>query len=135
MDVTRECDVATEHAWAAFARTEHGPDGGPSVTAVEPPAGEVVAGLRGRVRAPVGAWVAFEVTDVTAGDDPGAVRRWTWRVAGIPATGHRVEPLGPSRCRLVFEVPWWAPAYALVCHVALRRLESVAARLARADGA
>jgi hypothetical protein len=51
--------------------------------------------------------------------EPGA--RWSWRVAGVPATGHRVEPTSDG-CRIVFEVPIVAAPYAAVCRVALRRL-------------
>lgn len=126
-EVRREVAVAWPHAWAAFARYEHWPTWGPSVTAVEPAHGEVAVGRTGRVRTPVGGWLPFTITAV----DPG--RRWSWHVAGLPATAHRVEPDGPTRCWLVFEVPWWAAPYALVCRVALGRLAATAERLAGAD--
>ncbi len=48
---------------------------------------------------------------------------WDWRVAGVAATGHRVEPLGPNRCRLTFTVPGWAFGYGLVCRLALMRID------------
>jgi hypothetical protein len=51
--------------------------------------------------------------------DPG--HRWVWRVAGIPATGHRVEPVAAG-CRVVFEVPLPALGYAAVCRIALGRI-------------
>jgi hypothetical protein len=123
-EVSRTCDVAWPHAWAALARYEHWPSWGPSITDVDPPAGEVGVGDRGRVRTPVGGWLPFEVTAV----DPG--RRWDWRVAGVPATGHRVDALGATRSRIVIEVPWWAAPYVVVCRVALARLEEVAEALA-----
>lgn len=123
-EVGHEVAVAWPHAWAAFARYEHWTVWGPSVTAVEPTTGELRVGDEGRVRTPVGGWVPFRIESV----DPG--RRWAWRVAGLPATAHRVEPLGPTRSRLVFEVPWWAAPYAVVCRVALGRLATVAERLA-----
>lgn len=126
-EVSRTVDVAWHHAWAAFAGYEHWPTWGPTITAVEPATGEVEAGQSGRVRTPVGGWLPFTVETV----DPG--RRWTWRVAGVPATGHRVEPLGPASTRLVFEVPWWAAPYLVVCRRALPRLAATARRLA-ADG-
>lgn len=123
-DVRHEVDVAWPHAWAAFARYEHWTRWGPSVTAVEPATGEVRAGDEGRVRTPVGGWLPFRIDEV----DPG--RRWSWRVAGLPVTAHRVEPVGPARSVLVFEVPWWAAPYAVVCRVALGRLAEVAEELA-----
>ena len=88
---------------------------------------EMLDGARGRVRTPVGGWLPFEVTAV----EPG--HRWSWRVGGVPATGHRVDPLGATRSRLVIEVPWWAAPYVVVCRVALRRLAVVAEELAAAD--
>jgi hypothetical protein len=41
---------------------------------------------------------------------------------GINATGHRVEPLDESSCRLVFQVPLWAAPYLVVCKIALDRI-------------
>jgi hypothetical protein len=46
-------------------------------------------------------------------------------VAGIPATGHRVEPLGPERCRVVFEVPLLAAPYLAVCRVAALKIRTI----------
>jgi hypothetical protein len=46
-------------------------------------------------------------------------------VAGIPATGHRVEALGPGRCRVVFEVPLLAAPYLAVCRLAAHRIRTI----------
>jgi uncharacterized protein YndB with AHSA1/START domain len=116
MDVGAELDAAPERAWELLSNTARWPDWGPSVVAVEPAAARVEPGLRGRVRTIAGFSLPFEITAVEAG------RSWRWRVAGIAATGHRVERLGPDRCRVVFEVPRWAAPYAIVCRVALRRM-------------
>lgn len=124
-EVSETCDAAWPHAWAALAGYQHWPTWGPSITAVEPASGEVAVGDRGRVRTPIGGWLPFEVTAV----EPG--RRWDWRVAGLSVTGHRVDPVGASRSRLVIEVPWWASPYVVVCRVALRRLADVAEQLDR----
>jgi len=71
---------------------------------------------RGRVQSAAGLWLPFAITHW----EPG--RAWSWRVAGVPATGHRVDPLGPRRCRVSFLIPRWAPFYRPVCRLALRRL-------------
>jgi hypothetical protein len=44
------------------------------------------------------------------------------RSFGINATGHRVEPLDESSCRLVFQVPLWAAPYLVVCKIAVDRI-------------
>jgi len=82
-------------------------------------------GCAGGSRQALGSWLRFEITDWEAG------RRWSWRVVGVPATDHVVEPLGPGRCRVAFAVPRWAPFYLPVCRAALRRLRDIA--LAEAD--
>ncbi len=120
--VATEIDAPAERLWALLASTARWPEWGPSIGAVDPPAVMVTPGLVGRVRTAAGLWVPFVVTSV----EPG--RSWRWRVAGVNATGHLVEPLGPRRCRVRFDVPTWAAPYVLVCMVALRRL----ARLAEA---
>ena len=54
-----------------------------------------------------------------------AGQQWGWEVAGIPATGHRVESLGPDRCRVVFEVPLLAAPYLTVCRLAAQRIRNI----------
>jgi hypothetical protein len=78
--------------------------------------------------------VRFRVTDC-------ADYRWTWAVSPpvtdvlrnaldlgptLPATGHRVEPLGSERCRVTFEIPPLAAPYVVVCRRALGTLERLA---------
>jgi hypothetical protein len=120
MDVAAELRARPEVAWALLADTSRWPEWGPSVTGVRAPRRHVEPGLRGSVRTLAGVWLSFEITEVVPG------RAWRWRVAGIAATGHRVEPVDGGRCRVVFEVPAWAAPYALVCRLALRRLSRLA---------
>ena len=115
MDVTRRIDAPASAVWEQVARTRHWPAWGPTVAGVEPADAVVRAGLRGTVRTPVGVRLPFEITAV----EPG--RRWAWRVAGVPATDHLVEPDGDG-CVATIRIPAWAPFYAPVCRVALRRI-------------
>lgn len=119
VDVSVTCPVPAVVAWEVSTDLALWPEWGPSVTAVDPPAGSVHAGMTGRVRTPFGVWLPFTVDDV----DPGV--RWTWHIGPVPATGHRVDRVDDDSCRLVIEVPLWAAAYGLVCHVALTRLSAL----------
>jgi hypothetical protein len=96
--------------------TEAWPEWGPSVRAVDAPARYITAGMRGRVQTSVGLWLPFAIT----GWEEGCA--WSWRVAGIEATGHHVQPLSPDHSRVSFVVPRWAPAYRPICSAALRRI-------------
>jgi len=106
-------------AWRLLTDTRTWPSWGPSIRAVtlHAPDGDpvIAAGTTGTVRTVVGVTLPFRVVEV----EPMA--RWTWRVAGVPATGHRVEG-HPDGCRVIFEVPMLAAPYAAVCQVALRRI-------------
>jgi hypothetical protein len=117
--VSREIDAPADVLWDFLTDTERGPAWGPSVRAVDCDTRQIAAGTTGRVETVGGLWVPFEITSCRDG-------RWTWRVAKIPATGHRVE--GDRPCRVVFEIPVLAGGYAPVCARALQDL----ARLAEA---
>jgi len=122
--------VGPETAWDALVDTDCWPAWGPSVTAVDCADRRIDAGSEGRVRLPGGVWVPFRVTHLSG-------RRWTWRVARVPATGHRVETIDgrPSpdatagdeseACRVVFEVPVLAAGYVPVCRRALGDLAAL----------
>jgi len=115
-----EIPVPAAVAWRLLTDTQAWPRWGPSVLAVDAPTRFIGPGMRGRVRTALGLWLPFEITDWQAG------RRWGWRVAGLPATGHIVATIGPTRCRVTFTVPAWAPFYVPVCRAALRRLREFA---------
>lgn len=103
--------------WRALRDTHRWPDWGPSVRAVDCPDRYVRAGSTGHVTAVGGLRVPFEVTTCRDG-------RWTWDVAGLPATGHRVTATDPAIA--AFEVPLAAAPYAAVCRRALPRLDRAA---------
>ncbi len=124
--VSRRMAVSPEVVWDLLTDTGAWPAWGPSVTGVEPAAagpgsGGLAFGSRGKVRTVLGAALPYTVTAF----EPG--RYWSWSVAGIPATGHRVMPQAGG-CLVTFTVPWWAPAYLPVCALALRRIERLAVR-------
>jgi hypothetical protein len=118
-DVSRGLAVPPAVAWRILTDTRTWPTWGPTVTEVIASDTTLTATTTGQVRSLVGPWVPFRVSAF----DPG--HRWAWHVAGIPATGHRVEPTSAG-CRVVFEVPVPVAAYAAVCHVALRRIARLA---------
>lgn len=108
--------------WDLLVTVARWPDWGPSVRGVELDTEQIGLGSRGRVVTIGGLRLPFEVTAF----DPGA--SWSWRVGGVRATDHTVEPR-PGGCRVGIAVHWAAAPYLGVCALALRRLE----RLARAD--
>jgi len=107
-------------AWDVLVDTAAWPLWGPSVrrAALRGGAVELGLGTTGDVWTAVGLRMPFVITEF----DPG--RRWTWTVAGVPATGHQVSD-APGGCRVRFEVPWWATAYLPVCAVALGRIDTL----------
>jgi uncharacterized protein YndB with AHSA1/START domain len=117
-----ECDAPAEAAWRILAAPRRWPEWGPSVRAVRCPHESIRAGSRGEVQLVFGPWLTFVVQRC----EPPVY--WDWRVAGMPATGHRVLPLGPGRCRVEFELSPLAAPYWFVCRTAAGRV----ARLAEA---
>ncbi|WP_280587785.1 SRPBCC family protein [Halorubrum sp. Boch-26] len=115
LDVAVPPDVAAE----ALRDTRSWPDWGPALDAVESDDRHVARGTRGRVRVG-GAWLPFRVTACNG-------RRWEWRVAGVPATGHRVDSYAgeSDRSRVVIEVPVVAAWYVPVCRRALDRFAAL----------
>ena len=109
-------------AWELFVDTRRWPEWGPSVARVECGDRCIGPGTTGRVQTVFGFWLSFQVTEFRAG------HCWRWRVAGTPATGHRVEALGPDRCRVVFEVPAVAAPYLVVCGWAAQRIKNILER-------
>lgn len=123
-----DVEAPAEAAWDLLIDLDRWPEWGPSLTGARLDGGgrRLVPAATGAVRTPIGAWVPFQVTSWSDG------RAWGWRVARVPATEHRVEPLGPDRCRVGFGVPTWAPAYLVICAVALRRIATLARAAASA---
>ncbi|OTF00784.1 polyketide cyclase [Halorubrum sp. SD612] len=117
--VGRDVDAPPEPTVRALRDTRRWPDWSPSVSGVESADRFVETGTTGRVRV-AGVWVPFRVTAATR-------FRWDWAVAGVPATGHRVERYAgePDRCRAAIEVPLIAAPYVPVCRRALDRFAAL----------
>lgn len=114
MEIDRRIDAPVEAAWDVLIDTRRWPEWGPSIRRVECTDERIRTGSTGRVWTVGGLELPFEIT--TCED-----RRWSWEVAGVSATGHRVEPLDRG-CRVVFELPLLAAGYAPVCLAALSRI-------------
>ena len=121
----RAVAAPTAVLWELLVELDAWPRWGPTVTAARLDHGgrTLTAHARGSVRTPAGLWVPFEVTELTP------LRQWSWAVAGLAATTHRVRAEGDG-CVVELGAPWWAPAYLPVLEVATRRL----AALAEAEG-
>ena len=119
METSVEIAVTAAAAWELLTDTRRWPEWGPSLSRVESADRYIGFGTTGRVQTVIGLWLPFRITEFSSG------RRWCWEVAGIPATGHRVETLGEIRCRVVFEVPLLAAPYLAVCRLAAQRIRSI----------
>ena len=118
--VSSTIDIAAsaERIWPFIAEFERWPQWGLSVTRVDSAADKVAPGVTGRVRTPVGLWLPFVIGDVIPESS------WDWTVAGVPATGHHLEPRGD--CTYVrFTAPWVAAPYKLAMQLSLRRLKRI----------
>lgn len=118
LEVSRPIEAPRERVWDLFVDTRQWPRWGPSITDVRATERRIREGTTGQVRTVAGQWLDFTVTACSE-------FRWTWRVAGIPATGHRVEALSDG-CRAVFEIFLIAALYAPVCARALSNLGRIA---------
>jgi hypothetical protein len=97
IEISRVVAASSDRAWGLLTDTFTWKVWGPTVLDVRSSDRYIKKGSHGRVK-------------------------WSWRVFGINATGHRLEPLDESSCRLVFQVPIWAAPYLVVCKIALDRI-------------
>jgi hypothetical protein len=120
--VDREVDASVEDVWRLLVDIDTWPIWGPSVRSARLHDTDLGLGLdaTGAVTTLFGVQVPFEITSFEHG------ARWSWSVAGFPATDHTVEPLAAGRCRVSFGTPWPVAPYSLVCGLALRRLSKLA---------
>ncbi|MFO7982024.1 MAG: SRPBCC family protein [Desulfuromonadales bacterium] len=116
VETGRIINAPAEAVWRLITDTRQWPQWGPSVVAVECDSRYIGPESRGRVKTAIGVRLPFRVTRFEQG------LFWAWTVAGVPATGHRLESLGPGRSRLIFEIPLIAAPYTIVCQMALGRI-------------
>ncbi len=121
-DFSKIINAPAPRVWRLITDTRSWPRWGPTVRAVECSERFIHAGSTGRVRTPFGIWLPFVVVVF----EPERYY-WDWRVGGIAATGHRVEPRGSHQSLLSFSVPDWAIGYGMVCRLALVRIERLLA--------
>jgi hypothetical protein len=118
--VTGEVEAPAVEVWDLLTDPARWPSWGPSVRAAAIDGGRLRLGATGTVSTVLGVTLPFEVTAFEEG------RRWAWTVAGVGATDHRLDPLGPGRCRVGFGVPWAAAPYLAVCRLAIARIRTIA---------
>jgi hypothetical protein len=116
--VERVLDARHGDVWNLLVDTRRWDEWSPSVTGVESSERRIRQGTTGEIRTPVGVRLPFEVTEYEQG------KYWSWDVARIGATGHRVEAV-EGGTRVTFEVPVYAAGYAPVCRRALDRIEGL----------
>lgn len=128
LETTSRIPAASSTVWRLLTDTQQWPRWGPSVRSVDCAERFIGPGSSGRVQTAVGLWLPFRITDFEQD------AAWSWIVAGIPATGHRVRAIDPQNCRLTFTVPAWAPFYLPVCAAAIRRIGQLALRAGSRGG-
>ena len=119
LEISRVVGASSNRAWELLTDTYTWKEWGPTVLGVQSSDRHIKKGSHGRVKTALHFWVPFRITDLESG------MYWSWRIFGINATGHRVEPLDQSSCRLVFQVPLWAAPYLLACKIALDRIDQL----------
>ena len=90
--VGRDITAPPEAVWDVLVDIAAWPLWGPSVrnASLYDGASQLGLGVRGEVWTAVGVRMPFVITEF----DPG--RRWSWSVAGVPATGHQAGAVGPG---------------------------------------
>ena len=120
MQVVKRINAPLERVWEILTDTRQWSTWGPSVCQVDSPQRFICSGLQGRLKTAVGIWVTFEISYFEAPIS------WGWKVAGFTATGHRLKKLDENSCELIFELPFTAFPYALICRQAANRIARLA---------
>lgn len=105
--------------WDLITDTTQWPRWGPTVKAVRNSERYICKGSGGQVLTAVGIWLPFVVADFEHESF------WSWKVASVKATGHRLQLTETGECLLWFEVPLIVAPYIVICHLALKRIEEI----------
>jgi len=106
--------------WQIITDTSTWRQWGPSVRDVRICERFVKPGAKGHVQTAPGLWLPFEISDFISGE------KWSWRIYGVEATGHRIERIADDKCLLVFDMPVFMLPYWFVCAIAIRRIRHLA---------
>ena len=107
--------VSSSIVWEIITDTKQWPHWGPTVKNVQLSERHIRIGSRGRVLTSLGVWLPFVI------DEYEQARFWSWKVANIKATGHRVQVTETGDTQLWFDMPIIAAPYVVVCQMALGR--------------
>ncbi len=111
--------------WDLVTDTAKWPQWGPTVKKVHCPERFIRKGTQGRVLTALGIWLPFAITEYKHASF------WSWKVASVRATGHRIQADRTGGCYLWFEVPIIAAPYTVVCHMALGRINNLLSESAK----
>ena len=119
IDVGKMFLTSSHTIWDLITDTTQWPRWGPTVKAVRNTERYICEGSAGQVLTAVGIWLPFFITKFEHESF------WSWKVASIGATGHRVQPRDTGSTYLWFEVPIIAAPYLAICQVALNRIGKI----------
>ncbi|MEE4601113.1 MAG: SRPBCC family protein [Desulfobacteraceae bacterium] len=105
--------------WDIITDTSQWPRWGPTVKNVQLSERYISTGSKGQVLTSLGVWLPFIIDEYEYGSF------WSWKVATIKATGHRVQESEKGGSNLWFEIPMIAAPYTIVCQLALGRIENL----------
>ena len=119
ISVGKSYPVSPLIVWEIITDTRLWPRWGPTVKKVHLSKRFIRIGSRGKVLTFLGVWLPFVI------DEYEHESFWSWKVATIKATGHRVQASENGGSNLWFEIPMIAAPYAVVCQMALSRIENL----------
>jgi len=99
ISIGRSYNASPSLVWNVITDTVQWPQRGPTVKRVELAERFIRKGSRGRVLTAIGIWLPFVIVEY---EHAGF---WSWKVASVKATGHRIQTTNTGDCSLWFEIP------------------------------